>query len=155
MSQLLEIVGMGTGAIRRADDNRHLAIQYSDGDRALKEDFSSGWWPSGMGLIGDMGLDVAILAQAEWYEMPDTTRGANTRVGFVGVTADAYGSPLGGVTVKLFRSSDDRKVDQIVSDPVGKFVVGSPYYPDTHYITYYKSGSPDVRGHSTNTLIGG
>jgi hypothetical protein len=114
--------------------------------------YYSPWWPR-PGFIGDLAVDVGLI-EATWFELPEITRGTNTRYGIAGVTRDVYGSALGGVLVKLFLLSTDVKVDQIVSDPLGNFLVSTPFYPDDHYLVEYKAGSPDVFGSSVNTLIG-
>jgi hypothetical protein len=114
--------------------------------------YANGFWPRS-GFAGDISVDLSTL-ESVWFEQPDMTSGANSRVGFQGVTRDVYNSPLGGVTCKLFRTSDDAKIDQIVSDPSGNYLLSSPYYPDAHFIVTYKTGSTDVFGSSVNTLIG-
>lgn len=88
------------------------------------------------------------------WEGYDLTGGAMYRFAISGVTRDVNGSPLGGVTVKMFRTSTDEMVGSVVSDPLGNYFVTSPYYPDTHYIVMYKAGFPDVFGTTVNTLIG-
>lgn len=109
-------------------------------------------WPRGDSILGDFG-DVQPLQPLRWSD-PEMESGSQTRMGVVGVTRDVYGSPLGGVTVRLFRTSDNVLVDTIVSDPSGNYLLGTPYYPDTHYVVAQKSGSPDVQGVTVNTLIG-
>jgi hypothetical protein len=139
----------------RAADKCHLAEAYRQ-DVYFDRDgaFTSPWWP-GSGFIGERGADVAVIdTHPKWYEFPDVTAGMNTRYGVQGVTRDAYGSPLGGCTMKLFRTSDDSLVATTVSDPVGNYLLSTPYYPDAHYVVMYKTGSPDVTGASVNTLIG-
>lgn len=116
--------------------------------------FENPWWPGGGNLNagGNEMLTVAWYAPSEIVE--PANGGTNSRFGIQGVTRDVWNAPLGGVTVKLFRTSDDLKIDQIVSDPLGNYLVSTPYYPDAHYIVMYKAGSPDVFGASVNTLIG-
>ena len=110
-------------------------------------------WPGGGGLNGDAG-DVQPL-YGVWYSMPDLTRGSVQRFGIVGVTRDVYGSPLGGVTCKFYRTSTDEMVFSVVSDPLGNFTATTPYYPDQHYLVFYKAGSPDIFATTQNTLIAG
>lgn len=113
----------------------------------------SQFWPGGGGLNGDAG-DVNPL-YGVWYTNPDLTRGSTQRFGIVGVTRDVYGSPLGGVTCKFYRTSTDEMVFTVVSDPLGNFLVTTPYYPDAHYLVFYKAGSPDIFATTQNTLIAG
>lgn len=139
---------------RRAHDQRLVARPYRRDDDNDDTGYITPWWPRGQGLIGDYATDVGLL-NAVSYGFPETTRGTSSRYGFVGVTRDAYGSPLAGVTVKCFKTSDDSLLSQVVSDENGAFTVTTPYYPDTHYLVCYKAGSPDVEGTTVNTLIGG
>jgi hypothetical protein len=71
-------------------------------------------------------------------------------------TADGPGAPLGSCTVTLFRTKDDAKVDQVVSDPTtGQYEFrGSPAPATDHYAVAYKSGSPDLTGSTTNKIQG-
>jgi hypothetical protein len=105
-------------------------------------------------LIGDQDIDCVLLDESLYYEWPEITSGANGRYGFAGVTRDLYGSPLGGCVVKLFLTADDSKVDQVISDSLGNFLITTPFYPNTHYMVTYKAGIPDVTGATVNTLIG-
>lgn len=116
--------------------------------------FANEFWPGGGNLLGDSGTDVGCCFRAVWWGIPDPASGSASRFGVTGVTRDQYGSVLGGVTVKLFRTSEDLKLDQTVSDPTtGEYLCNTPYYPDTNYLVFYKAGSPDVFGTSANTLI--
>lgn len=119
------------------------------------ETFASPWWPSS-GFVGDRATDVAVMNSGQkWFESPEITRGQNSRFGIAGVTRNQYGSAIGSCTVKLFKTSDDSLVSQIVSDPNdGSYLLSTPYYPDTHYIVAYKAGSPDIAGATVNTLTG-
>lgn len=113
-------------------------------------DYSSPWWP-GAGFCGEQGLDVALM-DSHYYEWPEKTSGTASRVGYQGVTRDVNNSPLGGVTVKLFRTATDEKVTpDIVSDVnTGEFIISTPYY-EPHYLVMRKTGSPDVGGVSVST----
>ena len=116
--------------------------------------FANGYWPGGGGLIGASGAEFGVDDAAIWWAQPPLTEGATARYGIAGVTRDQYGSPLGGCTVKMFKTSTDELVDTQVSDPSGNYTVSSPYYPDAHYLVIYKAGTPDVFGTTPNTLIG-
>ncbi len=155
MSQFIGI-GEGSVSLLRANDNRIQPQSWKPDVHMLPgdEDFRTPWW--GWGSTGFVGASVDGLGMwgSLWYESPEMTRGQNSRLGIQGVTRDVYGSVLGSCTVKLFRTSDDAKIDQIVSDPnTGAYLVSTPYYPDAHYVVTYKAGSPDVFGTSANTLI--
>lgn len=117
--------------------------------------YGSSWWGKlGSQFTGAGGVDVEVF-ESPYVERVEPIAGASSRYGVSGVTRDIYGSPLGGVTVKIFKTSDDSLVSTIVSDAnTGAFIVTTPYYPDTHYIVTYKAGSPDTFGTSVNTLTG-
>jgi hypothetical protein len=115
--------------------------------------YRSAFWPRRGGFVGDVSADIGVM-DSGWTELPEITGGSRSRFGVIGVTRDRYNSPLGGVTLKLYRTQTDEMVDTIVSDPFGNYLLTTPYYPDAHYIVAYKAGSPDVQGTTVNTLIG-
>jgi len=118
------------------------------------------WWPRGASLM--MGGDGNDICEAVWMDKTEMIEakggGTNSRFGIAGVTRDVYGTPLGGVTCKLFRTVGDLYkdvlIDETISDPQGNYLLSTPFYPDAHYVVTYKAGSPDVFGSSPNTLIG-
>jgi hypothetical protein len=69
-----------------------------------------------------------------------------------GVTKDAAGAPLAGVTVKLFNTATDLVEQQTVSDASGNysFVCDKTM---RWYIVSYLAGSPDVAGTTRNDLV--
>jgi hypothetical protein len=148
------------GSILDPDDRRAMGEHF----RQINVEFTwfgevgdqrSPWWPGGGTLsFGDASVDFAMMGGV-WYALPDTSRGSMGRWGVSGVTRDVYGSPLGGVTVKLYQTSSDLMVSSVVSDPLGNYFVTTPFYPDAHYLVFYKAGSPDVFGTTPNTLIAG
>jgi hypothetical protein len=121
--------------------------------RHLDRGYRSEWWPRGQSFIGDAVVDVGVQTVVAWGEY-DPVGGESSRVGFVGVTRDQYGTPLGGCVVQLFRTSDDLFIMETTSDSAGNFLLQSWYTPDTHYIVAYKAGAPDVFGTTLNTLVG-
>jgi hypothetical protein len=151
-----------------ADDKRGMANWYQMLDTAVwlkitepfdidKRGFANGYWPGGVSLDASGQEWQAAIR----YDFPDMFTGTNGRYAFVGVTRDGYGTAVGGVTVKLFKTVGggnpdlkDVKIDETVSDVNGNFQVTTPYYPDTHYLVTYKSGTPDIQGTTVNTLIG-
>jgi hypothetical protein len=70
-----------------------------------------------------------------------------------GTTRDAFGAPLAGCDVELFRAVDDVKLDQTTSDANGLFVFRGARLQQLHYVRAYKVGSPDVAGTTVNTLV--
>jgi hypothetical protein len=116
--------------------------------------YNTGWWPGTNGFIGEQAVDFGVLL-GFWYEQPVIRAGVNSRYGVEGVTRDVYGTPIGGCTVKLYRTLTDELVSATISEAsTGAFLASTPYYPETHYLVSYKAGSPDLSGTSVNTLIG-
>ncbi|MEY2855671.1 MAG: hypothetical protein RL030_2803 [Pseudomonadota bacterium] len=71
-----------------------------------------------------------------------------------GITKDSAGAVLASCVVQLFRTVDDKIMDEITSSAAGVFEFRSASNPsNTHYIVAYKAGSPDVAGTTVNTLV--
>lgn len=68
-----------------------------------------------------------------------------------GITKDSGGSPLGNCVVHLHRTLDDSKVDSIVSDSAGNYLLYTPYITEAHYCVAYLN--PNVTGATVNTLL--
>lgn len=117
--------------------------------------FESEWWPSRSTFMGGNSGGDQLLVEPPWRAWPYTRSGCNGRLAFTGITRDQYGSPLGGCTVKLFLTSTDEKVAEVVSDANGEYTITTPYHPNGHWISVYKMGSPDTFGTTVNTLIPG
>lgn len=122
--------------------------------------FRTPWWPSSQGgaFLGDGGANISMFSDklTRWDDFwGNHPGGCNGRLSFVGVTRDQFGSPTGGVTVKLFRTSTDQLVSTVLSDASGNYTITTPYYPDGHYLVCYKTASPDIFGTTVNTLIAG
>lgn len=132
------------------DARARLPVRHSAGF----DGWFSDYWPGNRGFVGDLGADVGILLPVWRKLLRRITAGAASRVGFVGVTRDQFGAPVGGCVVQLFRTSDDLFIMQQTSDSDGNFLLQSWYSPDTHYIVAYKAGSPDIFGTTVNTLVG-
>ena len=114
------------------------------------DSFRSPWWPASSGTINGAGMDDASSIVASWG-VAYPVSGANGRFSISGYTRAGDGSLLPGVTVKLFRTSDDSLQASVVSDAYGYFLATSPY-ADGHYLVTYKAGPPDVCGTTVNTL---
>jgi hypothetical protein len=112
--------------------------------------FRDEWWPSD---DMDAGATLGVRGRASWGEVYPVS-GANGRLALVGYTRDAYGAPLGGCTVKAFRTSDDSRQATVVSDANGLYTITTPF-ADGHYLIVYKAGPPDICGTTTNTLAPG
>lgn len=123
---------------------------YHSNQVSFGDSFQTDWWPYG---CIDMAWTLGVLDNAH-YDSPYPVSGSNGRFAIVGYTRDAYGSPIGGATVKLFRTADDSLQNTVVSDGNGLYSVTSPY-ADGHYLIVYKAGPPDICGTTVNTLTPG
>lgn len=157
MSQLVGAADPTLGYIYQ-DDRRHAESRSARDvsrtvHRVQKFNYWNGFWPKGNGFVGDYGADVGLIDSTAWGGFYPAG-GVASRLGFVGVTRDQYGTPTGNCVVQLFRTSDDLFIMEITSDADGNFLLQSIYTPDTHYIVAYKAGSPDIFGTTVNTLVG-
>lgn len=116
----------------------------------FEQDYVTPWWPGSSFAVNDTGISDVLWGNG--WDDPWIFSGCNARLGFVGITRDQYGSPLGGCTVRCFRTSNSELVYQTVSDiTTGEFLVTSPY-TDGHFLVVHKTGTPDVCGASVDTL---
>lgn len=149
------------------NDMRGLANHYRQVNVELQPvgelpDYRSPWWPgTGNATAGDAG-DVNPIA-SYWYEQPDTTRGSAYIFGFTGVTRDVYGSPVSGVTVKLYLTNAvgnqpaDQAIFTAVSDANGNYAVYSSFGGAQHYLVMYKAAGAlpyDTFATTSNQLLG-
>jgi hypothetical protein len=75
------------------------------------------------------------------------------RRAIIDTTVDGTGAPLGAVTVKVLRTADDVKVDQVISDAGGNYEA-SVYEDGPFRADAYLVGAPDRAGTTVNTLKG-
>jgi hypothetical protein len=71
-----------------------------------------------------------------------------------GITKDASGSPLGGCTVRLYRTSDDAMREVVTSDANGAYTFSAINDGASYYCVAYKASGPDVAGTTVNILAG-
>ena len=157
MSQLIAAADPTLGYItpddRRLAEGRSARHTSRTPHRVDRLKYQNGFWPKGNGFVGSYSADVGLIDATAWgWFYP--AGGIASRVGFVGVTRDQYGTPTGSCVVQLFRTSDNLFIMEITSDSSGNFLLQSWYTPDTHYIVAYKAGSPDIFGTTVNTLVG-
>lgn len=150
MSQL---ISLGVGRQHPMLENEgSLRMKLHASGLALR-DYTTPWWPR-HGLLGDVAVDVGALDFAwQGFELPEMTRGISSRLAFLGTSRDQYGSPLGGCTIICYRTTDRSFVSEVVSNADGSFFVNT-FYPDQHFLVFYKAGFPDVFGTTVNTLVG-
>ena len=79
---------------------------------------------------------------------------ATPRIIITGITKDSGGAPIGGCTVKLYRTSDDVMVLSTISDGSGNYTFAPVNRGVQYYVVAYKAGAPDVSGTTLNTLEG-
>jgi len=132
-------------------DKKELGALFADVWAAAPSVFMSEYWPRS-GFMGGGGADVAMLQSVAWGWY-DQAAGAASRFGFVGVTRDSLGSPIGGCTVLLFRTSDNVLQDTTTSDADGRFLLNTAYYPDAHFLVVRKTGTPNVSGATDGTQV--
>lgn len=113
---------------------------------SLPDDYRTPWWPA-----RSIDLDAFLdLNSSDFWQWLDS--GSNGRLGFVGVTRDATGAPLGGCTVRAFVTATNELVSQVTSDANGNYVATSPYL-ENHYLVVHKSAAvPPVAGASIDTV---
>lgn len=151
--------------IHREDDKRtldefytgeelypYLLLRY-DGSDVGKAEFSSPFWPRCSSLMGgsDGVNENCFISLSPCAGDPWPASGCNGRLGFVGFTRDAFGSPVGGCTVRCFNTATNELVSQVVSDANGFYQATTPY-ADGHYLVVHKAGPPDIAGASISTL---
>jgi hypothetical protein len=110
-------------------------------------DFRSDWWPAGSGLVSDGGISDVIMGYGAFDPYP--VSGCNGRLAFNGVTRDQYGSPLGGCTVRCYRTSTHELQSVVTSDANGAYIATSPY-GDSHFLVVHGTG---VAGASIDTVV--
>lgn len=92
---------------------------------------------------GGMGPFIPYMPPPTWNPLS-----------FSGVTRDVNANPLGGCTVKLFRTSDNALMQTTVSDGSGNYSFQQVGIGSLYYVVAYLPGSPDVAGTTVRTLAG-
>ena len=116
-------------------------------------DYVSEYFPAGVsGLLGNVSLDVGLYNPIPWGAF-EIAGGITSGLAIIGVTRDAYGSPMDTCVVQLFLTSTDALVVEGTSDANGAFSLLSPF-TGQHYIVAYKATAPDIFGTTVNTLVG-
>lgn len=165
----MSLIGAARMVALEAVDKRHADEEWADNEdlfqppplgssdwnaTAEARGWVSPWWPTcsglmGGGLTGD--VDTCMIRRAATHTDIWRSFGSNGRLAFVGYTRDAYGSPVGGCTVRVFVTSTNELVSRVVSDTNGRYEATSPYFV-AHYLVVHKTGAPDIAGASVDTL---
>lgn len=104
-----------------------------------------GFIPTGVPNTAATKVGIRNLAEIHrYYEYPYAV---------AGITKDSTGTPIGGCTVRLFRTADDTEFGETTSDASGNYSIPASQYI-TCYAVAYKAGAPDVGGTTVNTLTG-
>jgi hypothetical protein len=115
--------------------------------------YQTRWWPRGgqiMGGWGDGSTGDIFQNKSPRWKAPRLETGANGRLGFVGYTRDQYGSPLGGCTVRCYRTSTEEQVAKVTSDANGLYFATTPYN-DAHFLVIH-NGDGTLAGATKNSL---
>jgi len=114
-------------------------------------------WPPGM-IIGSGSAASDLLAPVRsisFIQQKPRWYGAVSCLQLSGITRDSGASPIAGVTVKAFTTSDDvKQAGPVTSLADGSFILCTQR-ADVHYILAQKDAAPDIQGISDNGLIPG
>jgi hypothetical protein len=144
-------IQVGTGTICcpiTANDERINPDNYKTANY-FGQQYTEMLWPSAVAL-GLRGGGSPINMCWEWMKV---AKGVHARRLISGITKNATGAALGGVTVDLYDAPTKTLVDTVVSDAGGYYVAGTPYGTAV-FANAYLAGSPDVAGTTINTLVG-
>jgi hypothetical protein len=93
-------------------------------------------------------------ASNDWSPLLLNSVGGYERLSLAGVSRDGTGAALDACTVKVFRTVNDTKAFETVSDGSGNWAVADVgVEPGPFYYVEYKAGTPDVAGTSLNTNV--
>ena len=111
-------------------------------------------WGCKTGGGDDLSYSVAGVEVGHGYEPFSCDHaGTQTKRFIRGVTKNASGTPISGVTVQGFVTATDAYVGQDVSRDDGTYLLGTETVAGVaHYLVAYKAGSPDIGGTTVNTL---
>lgn len=108
------------------------------------------WYSSRLGPVTD---ELPFPDPAYWWEYPMKMLESGVSGGFhVCGTVRYDGVGQVGVTLQMFRTSDDVYVGEAVTGIGGEYCITSQFNV-AHYIVGYLPGTPDKTGATKNTLI--
>ena len=132
----------------QAEDVYSADLRHSENAR-IDQAAISPYWPGGGRMFGES--QPLLVAPVDFSPRAIFT-GSMNALGFSGITRDGNNTPVGGMTVRLFRTSDSTLVATAVSRYDGSYNVSTPYAGQDHFIVCHKAGSPEIAGASQSTL---
>lgn len=148
--------GIGPGYMNRLRPQSELLAEEfygrdpnHDDDWRLDGAAFTPYWPGRSGLYAEA---QPLIVTPAAHTTPGLLAGGMHALGFSGITRDANNTPVGGMTVRLFRTSDSTLVATAVSRYDGSYNVSTPYAGQDHFIVCHKAGSPEIAGASQSTL---
>ena len=146
--------------MRFVQGNTYPGLNWSN---SLEADFSGGYgfemlWPDNLDWpwtsgrrVGDVGAGDNVFVGVTWGNRVRWS-GTRPRLGMNGYTRDKYGTPAGGCTVRLFRTSTGEQVYQTTSDPTGWYELLTPYY-EAHFAASSRNDTPKIQGVTADDLF--
>lgn len=116
--------------------------------------WSFGCRVTGGSPIGSDGASWYDTSMKDLFEPYSCDGGGTQSCRFIkGITKNSSGTPISGVIVQAFRTSDDYYMGAVESREDGSYdcPTCSPAGVQ-HYLVAYKAGSPDTAGTTVNTL---
>lgn len=146
------------------NDDRIQTLRYrrsfSKIQPVMRPRFTDRWWQrsryTGYSITTDgvyVGDDSPMMGQWDLWSRRITKAGAKTRLLIQGRTLDSNNNVVPNCPVKAFHTVDDSFVQQVTSDPVGAYVLPTPY-TDAHYIVAVLTGLTDSIGVTDNDRTG-
>jgi hypothetical protein len=155
MSNLIQVNNTVTMLSWNVSDGQNKLLQdpYFRMDVFAGQELMGRLWPTSRLTGYAMNNEASRLAAVYWEPLTRWKCGVRARKLIIGITRDSAGNPLGGCTVKCFRTSDDVLMTSCVSDTNGNYEISTPD-TGTCYLVAYKATGPDVLGTTINTLQG-
>jgi hypothetical protein len=137
-------------------DDVLLKVTYNLKERKSCRNLNGYLWPRSR----YQGMTEGILFEPVLYRQPKLIGGWEGRKGssyqllykIEGQCKDPNDTAYGNCTAILFRTSDNLKVDSVVADASGYFLLYTPYITDAHFVVAFNSDGT-VAGVTVNTLI--
>jgi hypothetical protein len=131
-------------------------VDYNMNERYSWQMFAENLWPRSrfQGMDGGINFIPVSFEQRKlnaWHERKGTIYTLLYKI--AGQCKDPNDVAYPNCTVVLFRSSDHLRVDSVVADADGYFLLYTPYITEAHYCIAYDPLESAVAGVTVNTLI--